>query len=120
MNIIEPHPFESLGEKFSSNVEFQALKGIQSIYWNKSFVKESLDPVSVTRLENILQGSEQPEQGISMVYAGHQFGQQVPQLGDGRGLTIGMIEDLNLDLPLKVPVKHLIQGSVMGGLLQDL
>jgi uncharacterized protein YdiU (UPF0061 family) len=101
LNIIEPHPFESLGEKFSSVVEFQELKGIQSIYLNKSFIKESLDPVSVTRLENILRGSEQPDQGISMVYAGHQFGQQVPQLGDGRGLMIGMIEDLKLDLHIK-------------------
>ena len=101
MNIKEPHPFESLGEKFSSVVEFQELKGIQSIYLNKSFIKESLDPVSVTRLENILRGSEQPDQGISMVYAGHQFGQQVPQLGDGRGLMIGMIKDLKLDLHIK-------------------
>lgn len=29
---------------------------------------------------------------IAMIYSGHQFGQYVPQLGDGRALMLGEIE----------------------------
>ncbi len=29
---------------------------------------------------------------IAMIYSGHQFGQYVPQLGDGRALLLGEIE----------------------------
>src|SRR5471032_456613 len=35
---------------------------------------------------NVLQQGLQP---IAMAYAGHQFGQFVPQLGDGRALLLG-------------------------------
>ena len=41
-----------------------------------------------------ISGQKLPEQGysIAQVYAGHQFGQFVPQLGDGRALGIGEIQ----------------------------
>lgn len=41
---------------------------------------------------------------LAMVYAGHQFGHYVPQLGDGRGLLVGQIktsDNENWDLHLK-------------------
>ncbi|MBD1387978.1 YdiU family protein [Neiella sp. HB171785] len=42
----------------------------------------------------LLPGSEP----IAQVYAGHQFGQYVPQLGDGRGLLLGQIRNQQGDL----------------------
>ncbi len=41
---------------------------------------------------------------LAMVYAGHQFGQWAGQLGDGRGLLIAQVQDINghvIDLHLK-------------------
>ena len=54
----------------------------------------------------ILSGNFIPENAepISMVYGGHQFGHWVPQLGDGRAILLGEIEDknnINYDIQLK-------------------
>ena len=35
-------------------------------------------------------------QPIAMLYAGHQFGSWVPQLGDGRAMTITQVKNLSL------------------------
>ena len=56
-----------------------------------------IDPASITTPEftevftgnRLLNGSEP----IATVYSGHQFGQYVPQLGDGRALVLGEVED---------------------------
>ena len=51
--------------------------------------------------QNIQIGALQPlanESPISTVYAGHQFGYFVPQLGDGRSCLIGEIDGLELSL----------------------
>ena len=47
------------------------------------------------QLIDLLSGNETTADSnpIAMIYAGHQFGQYVPQLGDGRALMIGEIED---------------------------
>ncbi len=44
---------------------------------------------------NTLSGNEFPQQikPLSMVYAGHQFGNWVPQLGDGRAMLLGEVVD---------------------------
>jgi uncharacterized protein YdiU (UPF0061 family) len=46
-------------------------------------------------LIDLLSGNASPDNSdpIAMIYAGHQFGVYVPQLGDGRALTIGEIGD---------------------------
>ena len=46
-------------------------------------------------LIEVLSGNRVPENSdpIAMLYAGHQFGVFVPQLGDGRALMLGEIED---------------------------
>ncbi|WP_367159184.1 protein adenylyltransferase SelO [Kozakia baliensis] len=43
----------------------------------------------------MLSGSEMPEgtEPVALAYAGHQFGQFVPQLGDGRALLLGDVID---------------------------
>jgi serine/tyrosine/threonine adenylyltransferase len=37
-------------------------------------------------------GKTQPEKLTASVYSGHQFGSYVPQLGDGRALSYGVVE----------------------------
>lgn len=50
-------------------------------------------------LIDLLSGNAMPDDSdpIAMIYAGHQFGVYVAQLGDGRALTIGEIDDRDGD-----------------------
>lgn len=55
---------------------------------------------------SMLAGNALPEsaQALAMAYAGHQFGNWVPQLGDGRAILLGEIVDANnqrFDIQLK-------------------
>lgn len=49
---------------------------------------------------NIINGTALPKDSdpLAMVYAGHQFGQWAGQLGDGRGLLIGQVRDIDSKL----------------------
>jgi uncharacterized protein YdiU (UPF0061 family) len=57
-----------------------------------------LDPEALASPEGVamLAGNRLPEgaQPLAMAYAGHQFGNFVPQLGDGRALLLGEVIDL--------------------------
>ncbi|WP_072681226.1 YdiU family protein [Arcobacter sp. LA11] len=53
---------------------------------------EKEDFVKFINGEKVLDGS----QPYSMVYAGHQFGYFVPQLGDGRAINLGSVNDWHL------------------------
>ncbi|MGA3064450.1 MAG: protein adenylyltransferase SelO family protein, partial [Methylocystis sp.] len=58
-----------------------------------------LDPDALTTPEGVevLSGKRIPDgaEPIAMVYAGHQFGKFVPQLGDGRAILLGEVVDLD-------------------------
>ena len=61
---------------------------------------KSQEGIKILSGNNLAKGS----QPISMVYAGHQFGHWVPQLGDGRAVLLGEVIDLNnkrYDIQLK-------------------
>lgn len=67
-----------------------------------------LDPEALASPEGvaILSGAAVPEgaQPIALAYAGHQFGQFVPQLGDGRAILLGEVIDrdgIRRDIQLK-------------------
>jgi serine/tyrosine/threonine adenylyltransferase len=71
-------------------------------------VKLGLDPERLASPEGveILAGKRVPEgaEPIAMAYAGHQFGQFVPQLGDGRAILLGEVIDadgIRRDIQLK-------------------
>ncbi|MAZ48603.1 MAG: hypothetical protein CME65_08565 [Halobacteriovoraceae bacterium] len=54
--------------------------------------------------DRVLAGQDLPHKSLSLVYAGHQFGHFVPQLGDGRAHLLGEIENPQgelFDLQLK-------------------
>ena len=52
-----------------------------------------IDPDSITAA--VIAGNEVPEgaEPLAQLYAGHQFGNWVPQLGDGRALLLGEVID---------------------------
>lgn len=67
-----------------------------------------LDPAKLSSPEGVamLAGNTVPELGepLAMAYAGHQFGNFVPQLGDGRALLLGEVVDrdgVRRDIQLK-------------------
>ncbi len=76
---------------------------------NEPLARElGLDPASLMTDEAaaILSGSSLAEHAnpLAMAYAGHQFGNFAPQLGDGRALLLGELTDVNgnrFDLALK-------------------
>ena len=70
------------------------VKDAQLIQLNESLAKQlALDPVWLSSDAGVamLSGNELPDSAdaLAMAYAGHQFGQWVPQLGDGRAILLG-------------------------------
>ena len=67
-------------------------------------VELGIDPAALT--VDILSGNRVPDgaQPIAMAYAGHQFGNWVPQLGDGRAVLLGEVigrDGIRRDIQLK-------------------
>ncbi|MBT8150885.1 MAG: YdiU family protein [Gammaproteobacteria bacterium] len=91
--------FASLPDAFYSRVNSSALKHPHWVIRNHQLASElGIDwQVDVNdRWLGAFSGAAPPSgsQPLAMVYAGHQFGQFVAQLGDGRGLLLG-------DLPIQ-------------------
>jgi serine/tyrosine/threonine adenylyltransferase len=57
------------------------------------------DELAAVFAGNVMPPGAEP---IAMAYAGHQFGNFVPQLGDGRAILLGEVLDRNGDLCLYV------------------
>ena len=92
--------FKDLGGDFFAQVHTQKLKNASLIHINENLKQELNIKSNDNELLNICSG-EKPlgnESPISTVYAGHQFGYFVPQLGDGRSCLIGEIDGLELSL----------------------
>ena len=70
------------------------------LQFNSALAEElGLDPdlLPAGTVEQIFSGNQLPRDGrpIAQAYAGHQFGNLVPQLGDGRALLMGELIDRN-------------------------
>ena len=92
--------FKDLGSDFFAQVSTQKLENTSLIHTNDSLKQELNIKANDNELLSICSG-EKPlanESPISTVYAGHQFGYFVPQLGDGRSCLIGEIDGLELSL----------------------
>ena len=93
--------FKDLGADFFAHIQTQRLENPSLIHVNQSFkasIKLKYNGSRVFRgfaLEISSLGHERP---VSTVYAGHQFGYFVPQLGDGRSCLIGELEGNELSL----------------------
>ena len=103
---IFPHSFAELPEDFYHLQNWEGFQNAFIAHENLS-LKDTLGigNIDSQKLLAIFNGNEaiQSLKPLSMAYSGHQFGQYVSQLGDGRGLLLGQIKTKNhaLDIHLK-------------------
>lgn len=101
--------YASLPERFHASVAASPVAAPTLIALNRDLAAElQLDPEWLASSEGIgvLAGNAAPvgSRPVALAYAGHQFGQFVPQLGDGRALLIGEltgVDGVQYDLQLK-------------------
>ena len=109
MSIIFKNSFNKLPANFYSKVHPEKTNNPKKILINNSLCKElNIDYEYLESQEgiNILSGNaiHKDSDPLAMVYAGHQFGNWVPQLGDGRAHLLGEVQDIDgnkLDVQLK-------------------
>src|SRR5436190_18551810 len=92
------HTYAALPANFFARVTPTPVASPRLIKLNQPLAKYlGLDPDWLSSPEGteILAGKRVPEGAdpIAMAYAGHQFGQFVPQLGDGRAILLGEVID---------------------------
>lgn len=85
-------PFADLGRAFSQPVKLLPLDSARLVHWNHSaaqLIGLTSAPAQITQMLN----GELPlnTASVASLYAGHQFGSWVPQLGDGRAAVLGQI-----------------------------
>lgn len=90
--------YARLPERFSAAVLPTPVKAPRLIAFNRALAEElgiDLDGVDDERLAAIFSGNAVPQgaEPLAMAYAGHQFGNFVPQLGDGRAVLLGEVLD---------------------------
>lgn len=89
--------YTNLPNNFYAPAQAQELKAPKLLAFNRSLSLEILGPELDKRSEEELaalfsgQIIPQSAQPIALAYAGHQFGNFVPQLGDGRALLLGEV-----------------------------
>lgn len=90
--------FALLGTDFYQFVTPEPLLNPHLIHINKTLVKQlGLADISDTQWLNMVNGTTAIEsyKPLASLYAGHQFGTFVPQLGDGRAILIAEHQDAN-------------------------
>ncbi|MCA0014825.1 YdiU family protein [Mesorhizobium sp. B292B1B] len=92
--------YAQLPERFFAPTDPKPVSEPRLIRFNQPLAEElRLDADQLTSREGVemLAGNRFPEglQAIALAYAGHQFGNFVPQLGDGRALLLGEVVDVN-------------------------
>jgi len=101
-----PHAFAELSDDFHTRQNWEGFDNPFVVIENTELKNElGINNLSDQQLLNIFNGTEKMEslKPLSMVYSGHQFGQYVEQLGDGRGLLLGQISSNSvlIDIHLK-------------------
>ncbi len=92
--------FSNLGEEFFSPIETQPLNNPFLIHKNQALYDQLGLDMSDADLLKVASGEQQFQntQPIASIYAGHQFGHFVSQLGDGRSCLIGQTQGCELSL----------------------
>ncbi len=102
--------YAQLPGDFYTRIETEHAPSPYLLHWNEGLARElGLQDLSADRdrLAHIFSGSEPLPGGetLALAYAGHQFGNFVPQLGDGRAALIGEVirpnDDKRFDIQLK-------------------
>jgi serine/tyrosine/threonine adenylyltransferase len=92
------HTYATLPERFHARVAPTPVAAPALIAFNHSLAADlgvSTDGLDEAQLAAVCAGNDIPAgaQPLAMAYAGHQFGNFVPQLGDGRALLMGEVID---------------------------
>ena len=100
------HNFSELPEEFYTLQDWQGFNNPKIVIENHTMKKElGMEDADHQELLEIFNGTRKIDslKPLSMVYSGHQFGQYVEQLGDGRGLLFAQINSNEglLDIHLK-------------------
>ena len=103
---VKPHAYAELAQDFYNLQNWQGFNNPLLVIENAELKKElGLENIEKQKLLDIFNGSLSIEnlRPLSMAYSGHQFGQYVEQLGDGRGLLFGQIDSSEgaVDIHLK-------------------
>lgn len=103
---IKPHAYAELPQEFYTLQNWQGFDNPLLVIENSQLKQElGLENIEKQKLLDIFNGSSSMEnlKPLSMAYSGHQFGQYVEQLGDGRGLLLGSIDSSGglVDIHLK-------------------
>ncbi|MEE9494871.1 MAG: YdiU family protein [Gammaproteobacteria bacterium] len=101
--------FAKLGDTFYARTQPTPVKNPALIHFNASLAKEmglSFDEQDEQALAALFSGNDLPDgaEPLAMAYAGHQFGNFSPQLGDGRALWLGDLvgsDGVSRDIQLK-------------------
>ena len=101
--------YAQLPDRFYSRIEPTTVAAPKLVQFNAPLAAElglAVDPSNPDALAQIFSGNRllPGSLPIAMVYAGHQFGHFVPQLGDGRAILIGEARDrqgMRFDIQLK-------------------
>lgn len=92
--------YARLPERFYASVYPEPVEGPKLIRFNEALADElgiEADASDPDRLAAMFAGNVVPQGAmpLAMAYAGHQFGNFVPQLGDGRAILLGEVVDQN-------------------------
>jgi uncharacterized protein YdiU (UPF0061 family) len=90
--------YARLPDRFFASVYPEPVEGPKLLKFNQKLASElgvEADLSDPDRLAAVLAGNVVPQGAspLAMAYAGHQFGNFVPQLGDGRAILIGEVMD---------------------------
>ena len=96
------HTYAALPERFHSAVAPTAVADPKLVVFNRPLAAElGLDVEAVEReAASFFSGNRLPDDAkpIAMAYAGHQFGNFVPRLGDGRAILLGELRGRDVQL----------------------
>ena len=103
---IKPHAYAELPQDFYNLQNWQGFNNPLLVIENAQLKQElGLENIKKQKLLDIFNGllSIKNLKPLSMAYSGHQFGQYVEQLGDGRGLLLGKVDSSEglVDIHLK-------------------
>jgi len=119
---IKPHAYAELPQDFYNLQNWQGFDNPLLVIENAALKKDlGLENIDKQKLLDIFNGSLSIEslKPLSMAYSGHQFGQYVEQLGDGRGLLFGQIDssagliDIHLKGAGKTPYSRFGDGRAV-------
>jgi uncharacterized protein YdiU (UPF0061 family) len=125
------HSYAGLSSRFYAQVNPTAVANPQLVVFNRLLATDlGLEPQIVEpEAAALFSGNQLPEDAnpIAMAYAGHQFGNFVPRLGDGRAILLGEIKGRDgvlRDIQLKgaglTPFSRSADGrAVLGPMLRE-